>query len=234
MVALARKCCARPFRPLGGPARCDRGRWPVRASRAGGPSRFLTGRQRLLTAPVVRVSGSATLKDRLLDGELALGSGAMRAAASGALDLGKTASAKVRVGVDLLSRPLVREYDRPQRPDAGDARRPFATADYAYRLTSPDVKFDETGFVDVRAEGQGQAVPWPMRVPLHLQARAITGVGAEAGAMLANTSLEGVLRSRPSWSGATICSFEAPRSAEPPRWSSISSPAGSKSCSRAG
>ena len=70
---------------------------------------------------------------------------------------------------------------------------PFGRSNYAYRLTSPGVKFDNTGFVDVKAEGRGQGSPWPMRVPLRLQARAITGVGDVAGAILANARLEGML-----------------------------------------
>ena len=39
--------------------------------------------------------------------------------------------------------------------------------------------------------------PWPMRVPLRLQARAITGVGDVAGAILANPRLEGMLTITP-------------------------------------
>ena len=41
---------------------------------------------------------------------------------------------------------------------------PFGRAHYSYRLTSPLVKFDNTGFVDVRAEGRGRGSAWPMRV----------------------------------------------------------------------
>ncbi len=74
---------------------------------------------------------------------------------------------------------------------------PFATADYSYRLTSPHVKFDNTGFVDVRAEGRGRLGPWPMRVPLRLRRRAITGVGDVAGAILANPRIEGMLTITP-------------------------------------
>ena len=70
---------------------------------------------------------------------------------------------------------------------------PMDRADYAYRLTSPQVAFDKTGFLDVRAEGRGKLSPWPMRVPLLLKARAITGVGDVAGGILANISIEGML-----------------------------------------
>ncbi len=74
---------------------------------------------------------------------------------------------------------------------------PFATADYSYRLTSEYVKFDETGFTALRAEGRGRLGPWPMRVPLRLSAKAITGVGDVAGAMLANPKIEGWLTITP-------------------------------------
>ena len=59
--------------------------------------------------------------------------------------------------------------------------------------TSPGIKFDNTGFTDVRAEGRGRTSAWPMRVPLRLQARTVTGVGDVAGAILANVRLEGML-----------------------------------------
>ena len=52
------------------------------------PSQFLKGKLMRLTAPVVRVSGSASLKDRILDGRLVLGSQSLRVAATGALDRG--------------------------------------------------------------------------------------------------------------------------------------------------
>ena len=76
---------------------------------------------------------------------------------------------------------------------------PYATARYSYRLTSPSLKFDDTGFVDVRAEGSGRLSPWPMRVPLRLTARAITGVGDVAGAILANARLDGILTITPKF-----------------------------------
>jgi translocation and assembly module TamB len=74
---------------------------------------------------------------------------------------------------------------------------PRDSANYAYRLSSPRVAFDKTGFVDVRAEGRGKLAPWPMRVPLLLKARAITGVGDVAGGILANLSIEGFLSVTP-------------------------------------
>ena len=174
----------------------DRGRYRLAGKWA--PAPFLKGKLQRLTTPVVMIRGDAALKDRVLDGDLTLGSPALRAVARGTVDLATNRYRGVRLGVDLL------------RPSAlfpnmtGKAVRlvwtldgPFATADYSYRLTSPGVKFDDTGFVDVRAEGRGRMSPWPMRVPLRLQARAITGVGDVAGAILANPRIEGWLTVTP-------------------------------------
>jgi len=164
------------------------------------PAQFLKGRLNRLTSPTIKVAGSATFKDRILDGRLTLGSAALRAVASGAVDLAEGRYRTMRLGLDLL---------RPQALFANMTGRnvrmvwtldgPYATARYSYRLTSPAVKFDQTGFVDVRAEGSGRLSPWPMRVPLQLTAKAITGVGDVAGAILANTRLTGILTITPKF-----------------------------------
>ena len=174
----------------------DEGRFRLRGSLA--PSQFLTGRLMRLSAPVIRVSGVATLKDRILDGQLIAGSQALRVATSGALDLAGNRFRGVRIGIDLLRPPALFPNMTGRNVRALiTLNGPFDTATYAYRLTSPGVKFDDTGFIDVRAEGRGQLSPWPMRVPLHLQARAITGVGDEASAILANARLDGFLTITP-------------------------------------
>ncbi|MGZ2411725.1 translocation and assembly module TamB [Sphingomonas sp. F9_3S_D5_B_2] len=162
------------------------------------PAQFLTGRLMRLTAPVVNVRGSATFVDRVIDGQLVLASPALRSIAKGGIDLGTRRFRRMRIGVDLLKPPALfpnltgRNVRLITTLDG-----PFGTANYAYRLTSPGVKFDATGFLDVRAEGRGRLSPWPMRVPLRLQARGITGVGDVAGAILANPKLEGWLTITP-------------------------------------
>jgi len=162
------------------------------------PSQFLTGRLMRLTAPAVTVRGSATFVDRVVDGELVLTSSALRTIARGAIDLGSSHFRRVRIGVDLLKPTAL--FDNMSGRNVrllATLDGPFSTADYSYRLTSPGVKFDDTGFVDVRAEGRGRLTPWPMRVPLLLQARAITGAGDVAGAILANARLQGWLSITP-------------------------------------
>lgn len=162
------------------------------------PAPFLRGRLQRLTAPRVAVTGEATLADRVLDGRVALTSAALRAVARGGVDLGSNSYRKVSLGVDLL-RPAALLPSLRGR----DVRLvwtldgPFDRAAFAYRLTSPQLLFDNTGFVGVRAEGRGRLSAWPMRVPLRLTAQRITGIGAEAGAILANARLEGVLSLTP-------------------------------------
>jgi translocation and assembly module TamB len=174
----------------------DSGRFGLRGVLA--PSQFLSGRLMRLTAPVIRVTGNATLKDRILDGEVVLGSASLRAAASGAFDLGHNSFRSVRIGLDLLRPPALFTNMTGQNVRALiTLDGAFGTANYAYRLTSPGVKFDQTGFVDVMAEGRGRLSPWPMQVPLHLQARGITGVGDTASAILANARLDGLLTITP-------------------------------------
>ena len=164
------------------------------------PAQFLKGRLNRLTAPTVKVSGNATFKDRILNGRLTLGSAALRAVASGAIDFAQGRYRDMRLGIDLLRPPVLftnmtgRNVRMLWTLDG-----PYATARYAYRLTSPAVKFDETGFVDVRAEGTGRLSPWPMNVPIRLTARAITGVGDVAGAILANATLSGILTITPKF-----------------------------------
>lgn len=170
----------------------DQGRYRLQGQWA--PAQFLTGKLHRLTVPLVTVRGEATLKDRILDGQLTAASPQLRAVAKGALDLANNAYRDMRLGIDLVKPPAL----FPNMTGKGvrmvwTLDGPFATAAYSYRLTSQYVKFDETGFTALHAEGRGRLSPWPMRVPIRLSARAITGIGDVAGAMLANPKIEGWL-----------------------------------------
>ncbi|HEU5482544.1 MAG TPA: translocation/assembly module TamB, partial [Sphingomicrobium sp.] len=133
----------------------DSGRFSLRGRLA--PSQFLAGRGQRLTTPVVRVAGSATLENRVLDGQMVVGSAALRVVTSGALDLAGNEFRAVRVGIDLLRPPALFPNMTGRNVRALiTLNGPFATATYAYRLTSPGVTFDDTGFIDVRAEGRGK------------------------------------------------------------------------------
>ncbi|HET7604487.1 MAG TPA: translocation/assembly module TamB domain-containing protein [Sphingomicrobium sp.] len=162
------------------------------------PAQFLKGKLKRLTVPVVTIRGAATLRDRILDGQLTAASPQLRAVAKGSLDLANNRYRDMRLGIDLLKPPALfpnmtgRNVRMVWTLDG-----PFATAEYSYRLTSQYVKFDDTGFTGLRAEGRGRLSPWPMRVPIRLSARAITGIGDVAGAMLANPRIEGWLTVTP-------------------------------------
>ena len=164
------------------------------------PAPFLTGKLQRLSSPTVKVIGDATLEDRILEGRLTIGSAALRAVASGAIDLAEGRYQDLSLGLDLLRPPALfpnmagRNVRMLWTLDG-----PYATARYSYRLTSPSVRFDDVGFVDVRADGSGRLSPWPLRVPLRLTARAMTGVGDVAGAILANARLDGVLTITPKF-----------------------------------
>ncbi|MFL6733503.1 MAG: translocation/assembly module TamB domain-containing protein [Sphingomicrobium sp.] len=174
----------------------DAGRYRLAGELA--PAQFLTGKLQRLSTPKVRVLGDARLQERILDGQLSLSSTALRAVARGGVDLSANRFRKVRLGIDLLKpSALFPNMSGRNVRLAWTLNGAFDRADYAYRLTSPSVKFDNTGFVDVHAEGRGRLTPWPMRVPLRLSARAITGVGDTAGAILANARLEGMLSITP-------------------------------------
>ena len=174
----------------------DAGRYRLQGRWA--PAPFLKGRLQRLTQQVVNLRGEATLENRQLDGQLGLSSSALRAVARGTIDLAEARYRRVRVGIDLLRPPALfpnmtgRNVRMVWTLDG-----PFASANYSYRLSSPQVRFDNTGFVDLRAEGRGRFGPWPMRVPLRLQARAITGIGDVAGAILANPRIDGWLTITP-------------------------------------
>ncbi|HEX8667969.1 MAG TPA: translocation/assembly module TamB, partial [Allosphingosinicella sp.] len=173
--------------------RANSGRYGVSGRAA--PAQFWTGKKARLTAPLVLINGRATLKDRQLDGRLSLRSPALRIESAGTLDLARSTFRNVRIGADLLRPPamfpnMTGEKVRLTVLLNGAFRRPT----FAYRLTSPRLAFDNTGFEDVRAEGRGRFSKPPVSVPIVLTARRVTGVGDVAGGILANLRAEGVLK----------------------------------------
>ena len=162
------------------------------------PTQFLTGKLHRLTIPIVNVRAEGTLKDRLLDGQLVASTPELRAVARGGIDLANNRYRDLRLGIDLLKpAALFPNMTGKNVRLVWTLDGPFATADYSYRLTSPHVQFDDTGFDDLRAEGRGRLGPWPIRVPIRLSAHYITGIGDVAGAMLANPRIEGWLAITP-------------------------------------
>ncbi|HYE28210.1 MAG TPA: translocation/assembly module TamB domain-containing protein [Allosphingosinicella sp.] len=173
--------------------RAEKGRYSLSGRLA--PAQFWKGKKARLTAPVIQVNGRATLEDRQLQGRLALRSPAMHVVAAGVVDLARSRFRDVRVGGDLLRPPaLFPNMTGRQVRLVALLNGSFRTFAFAYRLTSPRVAFDNTGFEHVWAQGRGRFSKAPVRVPLVMSARRVTGVGDVAGGILANLRVEGLLR----------------------------------------
>lgn len=173
--------------------RAEKGRYSLAGRLA--PAQFWTGKKARLTAPVVQVAGSATLENRQLEGRLALRSPALSVVATGIVDLARSRFRDLRVGADLLRPPALFPNMTGQKVRlAALLDGPFRTFSFAYRLTSPHIAFDATGFDDVWAQGRGRLTKSPVTVPLVMSARRVTGVGDVAGGILANLRVEGLLK----------------------------------------
>jgi translocation and assembly module TamB len=173
--------------------RAENGRYSLAGRLA--PAQFWKGKKARLTAPVVQVSGNATLEDRRLEGRLALRSPAMSVVATGVVDLARSAFRDLRLGADLLRPAALFPNMTGQKVRlVALLNGPFKTFAFAYRLTSPRVAFDNTGFEDVWAQGRGRFSKTPVTVPLVMSARRVTGVGDVAGGILANLRVEGLLK----------------------------------------
>jgi translocation and assembly module TamB len=159
------------------------------------PAPFLKGKLQRLTAPRILLNANATLADRRLDGRLSLRSSALKAEADGVLDLAVSGFDGVRIGVDLLRPAAMFTNMAGQRVRlTALLNGPFRRSAFAYRVTSPRIAFDQTGFEDVRAEGRGRFTREPVTVPILFTARRVTGVGAVAGGILANLRVQGNLK----------------------------------------
>ncbi|HJP67344.1 MAG TPA: translocation/assembly module TamB domain-containing protein [Sphingomicrobium sp.] len=163
------------------------------------PAQFLTGKFERLTQKLVAIRGDATLKARVLDGQFAASTPQFRAIAQGAIDLAHNRYRGMRLGIDLLKPAAL--FDNMTGKNlrmVWTLDGPFATADHSYRLLSDYVKFGDQAFVALHAEGAGRLSPWPMRVPIRLSAKAITGIGEVAETMLSHPSIEGWLNITPT------------------------------------
>jgi translocation and assembly module TamB len=159
------------------------------------PAQFWTGKKQRLAAPIVRIRGMASLADRQLDARLSLRSPALRLESAGILDLAHSSFRTLRIGADLL-RPaaLFPNMTGEKVRLTALLNGPFGRFVFAYRLSSPRIAFDQTGFEDVAAEGRGSWSKAPVLVPIRLAARRVTGVGDVAGGILANLRVEGLLK----------------------------------------
>jgi translocation and assembly module TamB len=161
-------------------------------------STLTQGKLQRLTAPIVRLRGDGRLENRRLSGSLGLASDVLVTTARGTLNLEDSAFSDVRIDARLLRNDALfpnmggAPVTLAARLDGG-----FSRAWFDYLLASPRVTFDQTGFDDIRISGQGHFSPSPVTVPVRMTARRVTGVGDVAGGILANLSVEGLLRVTP-------------------------------------
>jgi translocation and assembly module TamB len=153
------------------------------------------GRVQRLAGKRVALDGTGRFDRGTLSGRLQLRSAALAARADGGLDLRRGQYDAVIVRAQLLQPPLLfrnmRGRDVQLRASLDG---PYGTARFRYRLTSPVVYFDRTGFEQVRADGAGRLSRAPVTVPVRLTARRVTGVGDIAGGILANLVVDGQLK----------------------------------------
>jgi translocation and assembly module TamB len=153
------------------------------------------GRVQRLTAPVVRVSGKATLKNRRLDGTLKLGSSALAVNADGLIDLGTSRFNALNINAKLLqSTALFTNMSGGPLTLKARVDGPFATAKFDYLLAASTLAFGTTGFENARASGQGRLSRSPVTVPVRFIAARVTGVGNVAGGILGNLVVTGDLK----------------------------------------
>lgn len=158
------------------------------------PSKLLQGKLQRLTDPTIRIKGAATMADRRLGGDIAIKTPALEIAANGTLDFAANAFDDVKIAAKLLKPAAF----FPNMTGRGIALKAafdgaFATADYDYALTADHVAFDATGFDVVSASGKGKLSSPPVKLPVKLTARRVTGIGDVAGGILGNLSVDGVL-----------------------------------------
>jgi translocation and assembly module TamB len=159
------------------------------------PASITSGKIQRLSSPRFAVTGRATLAERRLDTKLTLRSGALAIDAKGVLDLAQNAFERVNIYADLLKPPAL----FPNMTGRNVKLRmtlegAFSRAAFDYALTAERAAFDQTGFEEVRAQGKGHFGTNPVLLPIRLTARRVTGVGDVAGGILANLSVQGVLK----------------------------------------
>ena len=163
------------------------------------PSPFLTGKKQRLTAPRVLVDATGTFAHSRIDGaRLSLRSAALRIEARGGVDLSRGSYESVQIAAELIRPPALFPNMTGRQVRAAallDGR--FGHAEFVYRVTSPHIAFDDTGFDEFRLAGSGHLSPSPVMVPALATASRVTGVGDVAGDILANLRLRSVLQVTP-------------------------------------
>ncbi|MBI0475128.1 translocation/assembly module TamB [Sphingomonas sp. MA1305] len=158
------------------------------------PAPLLTGKAQRLTQPRIALDGAATFVDRRLAGTVAMRSAALSAQAEGTVDFAANRWQAVRIRARLL-RPAALFPNMSGRDIVARAilDGPFAQPRLDFRVAGAHVQFDNTGFDYALLTGSGRLGDAPSRLTARFAARQVTGVGAVAGGILRNLSVDGPL-----------------------------------------
>lgn len=157
------------------------------------PSIKLRGRAADFIGRKVRVDGEGRMNDKVLTGRLRAAGGGLNAEANGGIDFANSTFAGFAVDADITKPemliPAMRARDmRLSMNFTGKLKTPHFT----YRITTPQMTVNNTGFNNVRAQGSG-IVPasGPMQLTLDARASEVTGVGTVVGGILQNVRVTG-------------------------------------------
>jgi translocation and assembly module TamB len=152
------------------------------------------GRVQRLAGKRVAVDGLGRLERGVLSGRLGLRSAALSLRADGGLDLRRGRYDAVVIRGALLQPPALFKNMRGRDVQLRALLDgPYGAARFRYRVASPVIFFDRTGFEQVLLDGAGRLSRAPVKVPARFTARRVTGVGDVAGGILANLRVDGVL-----------------------------------------
>lgn len=149
-----------------------------------------------LSSPELAVDATGTIERRVVAGALSLRSDALLLEAEGGIDLAHSLYDDLRMQFRLL-RPsalvkVARGRDVALRLRLDGA---FDAARFRYLLTAPEFALGSTRFIDLRAQGEGQAGRnRATLIPLQVRARRMLGSGQVIEGIFANMALDGVLQ----------------------------------------
>lgn len=153
------------------------------------------GRLQRLAGRRIGVDGRGRFDRGILSGRLKLRSAALAAQADGGLDLRRGQYDALVLRAGLIQPPALFKNMRGRDVQLRALLDgPYRTARFRYLITSPVMFFDNTGFEQVRIDGAGRLSRSPVTVPVRFTARRVTGVGDVAGGILANLTVDGLLK----------------------------------------
>lgn len=167
------------------------------------PGIVFTGPIAGLTSPQLTVDASAQLAERSATIDAKIASDALRATATGTIDLANNRFTALRLNAALLkARAIAENLSGDDVFADATLDGPFATPTIAYAIRAKRLAFGTLGIDGLVAEGKAQVDADRIRIPLHATARRVTGVNAAVGGLLVDLKADGDL----AWSNGRLLS----------------------------